>query len=176
HHNSTRTTLVDNPDRLLGIPDAPLPRTLERQAHGKLEPFGPEVGRKAPDRARDLVLVTGVEGERDEAEARVTDRDVVDIEIELGGERFGFGIGHPHEEREARNSARIRVRSVPKLHTLLQAAGVPPAQSCNPSDGGWTPDALDLLGHRRRQLPLAQRLLDGRGADLAAAGGDAGSA
>jgi hypothetical protein len=88
---TARARLVDHDDRLFGIRDTALPCALERQAHGLREPFSPEIRRHPRDRARDLVFIARVDRERDEAEARVTDGDVVDVELQRGSERGRVG-------------------------------------------------------------------------------------
>src|SRR5439155_6292730 len=90
NYGTARARLVDRHDRLFGVRDTALPRALERQPHGLREPFSPEIGRHPRDRARNLSLVARVDRKRYEAEARVTDSEIVDVELELGGERNGL--------------------------------------------------------------------------------------
>jgi hypothetical protein len=70
--------LVDRSDRLVGIRDSALPRTSERDADRLGKAFSPEIRRHLRDRARDLALVACVDRQGDEAEARMTDGEVVD--------------------------------------------------------------------------------------------------
>jgi hypothetical protein len=52
----------------------------------KREPLLPENGSERANGARDLPLLAGIERKRDEAQAGVADSDLVDVEIERGGE------------------------------------------------------------------------------------------
>ena len=91
---TARARLVDRDDRLFGVRDTALPCALECQTHGLREPFSPEIRRHPRDRARDFAFIAGVKRKRDETEARVTDGDVVDVELERGGERGRLCASH----------------------------------------------------------------------------------
>jgi len=58
------------------------------------ETFRPEVRCHARDRTRDLVLVARFDRKRDEAQTRVTDGEIVDVELERGCERGRLGMSH----------------------------------------------------------------------------------
>jgi len=94
NYRTARTRLVDGDDRLVGVRDPALPRALERQANRLLEALRPEIRRHARDRARDLAFIAGVDRKRNEAEARVADGDVVDVELELGSQGDRFAASH----------------------------------------------------------------------------------
>src|SRR5205814_3714810 len=94
NYRTARTRPVDRDDRLFGVRDTALPCALERQAHRLRQPFRPEIRCHARNRARHLVFISGVDRKRDEAEARVTDGDVVDVELERDGERVRFSASH----------------------------------------------------------------------------------
>jgi len=107
---TARARLVDRNDRLFGIRDATLSCALERQAHGLREPFSPEIRRHPRDRARDFAFIAGVKRKRDEAEARVTDGDVVDVELEHGSERGRFRASHSSSRATSTAIARASFR------------------------------------------------------------------
>ena len=81
-------------ERGLGVGDAAVACLANGGERLRREPVGPQVRRHAPDRAGDLGRLAGVEGEADEAEARVA-HAAVEIEFELPRERVGPGSCEP---------------------------------------------------------------------------------
>src|SRR3990170_8081963 len=87
-------------DRLARTADAVALRGFERDQHRELEPFVPEVRCQLPGLVPRLPLVTGVERERDEREARQTDPGRHHVELELIDELSSRRRSHQASEAD----------------------------------------------------------------------------